>query len=295
MALDLASCSALGLLIERQRVAWPEHGPFLERSYGERGSALLETSETVARCICRLAESGVVDIDTLCADYRFLCEKIVLPEELFFRRHRRYRLSTFKEAFDECYSRHDFMTRYINGLLISIVHWRNHTAAVDHYLRVFLPNSIDGGRHIEVGPGHGLLLHLAATDPRCGAAIGWDISEASLSATARALKVLGGNSRVALALRDVFAPEAVEPADSIVLSEVLEHVEQAREGIFLKNALASLAPNGVMIVSTVRMWAMSVDVSYSTMSGGTELRCTTGKWHRSMPFSPISCTETAIS
>ena len=37
MALDLASCSALGLLIERQRVAWPEHGPFLERSYGERG------------------------------------------------------------------------------------------------------------------------------------------------------------------------------------------------------------------------------------------------------------------
>lgn len=43
-------------------------------------------------------------------------------------------------------------------------------------------------------------------------------------------------------------PRPAASFDAIYTLDVLEHVEQAREGIFLKNALVSLAPNGIMIV-----------------------------------------------
>ncbi len=76
---------------------------------------------------------------TACARInRWLCG-VFLDEELFFRRTGRYRLSTFAEAFDTVYANPGFMSRYMNGLLMTHVLWRNHTDMLRYFCDVFLP------------------------------------------------------------------------------------------------------------------------------------------------------------
>ena len=71
-------------------------------------------------------------------DYQFLCEEIYLPEELHFRRNGSYRLKSFEEALTTVYSNAPFMTRYMNGLLVSDVLWNNHCRGLQHFADVFL-------------------------------------------------------------------------------------------------------------------------------------------------------------
>jgi hypothetical protein len=89
-------------------------------------------------------------------DYRFLCEQIVYPEELYFRRHGEYRLKHFEDALRLVYANAPFMARYMDGLLVSDALWVNHASALDHLAHVYLPMVTKGGKHLEVGPGHGL-------------------------------------------------------------------------------------------------------------------------------------------
>jgi hypothetical protein len=55
-------------------------------------------SDELARIVLTLGEAVDGGVDGLVDDYRFLCETIVLPEELHFRRHGSYRLSKFADA-----------------------------------------------------------------------------------------------------------------------------------------------------------------------------------------------------
>ena len=109
-------------------------------------------------------------------------------EELFFRRHDRYRLESLGQAIEEVYSQPAVMTRYMNGLLMSQLWWANHTRALLSYEEDFLAGA--AGRCLEIGPGHGLLMHLAA---RSGFASveALDISAASLALTKAALGRMG--------------------------------------------------------------------------------------------------------
>src|SRR4029079_2199537 len=79
--------------------SWPEHSRYLEKSLSGRDPALLRHSERLSKMIVRLARAIDGGLPTLARDYRFLCEQIVLPEELHFRRHDRYRLDNFEDAY----------------------------------------------------------------------------------------------------------------------------------------------------------------------------------------------------
>jgi hypothetical protein len=83
------------------------------------------------------------------------------------------------------------MSRYMNGLLASQVWWQNHTEVLRFFRDTFIAGNPDAFTHLEVGPGHGLFLHLAALSPKCRVATGWDISEASLVGTRAAVETLG--------------------------------------------------------------------------------------------------------
>lgn len=229
---DLAGLAAC--LLE----TWPQHEGYLGKSFpAEEDRAF---GQELAAMIIRLAGDGLA---RLCADYRWTCERLV-EEEIHFRRCGTYRLSRFEDAAREVYDRPDFMAPYLNGLLLSQLLWAHHRGVMAHYRDRFLAEG--GGRHLEVGPGHGLLLHLAAGSGRFDSLTGWDVSPTSLRRTAEALDRLGSTG-VALGCQDLRSPPSGTRFDSIVVSEVLEHLEDPAAAL---RALAGLlAPGGRLFLN----------------------------------------------
>lgn len=120
------------------------------------------------------------------------------------------------------------MTRYMNGLLLSNIFWDNHARAFAHYSNRFLPMVRPGSDFLEIGPGHGMFLVFAARREEFRSVSGWDVSSASLAATRSALQTIGVERTVTLRSQNLFDddPAGDAPAfDGIVLSEILEHLE----------------------------------------------------------------------
>jgi 2-polyprenyl-3-methyl-5-hydroxy-6-metoxy-1,4-benzoquinol methylase len=246
--LDLSIYPSLRQLVETQLEVWPEHQSMLEKSIAVRAPAVLRSSDQAAALIIKIIHHHLGEIREVSEDYRFLCEEMILAEEWYFRRNGRYRLSTFVEAEREYYSNPAFMKKYMNGLLLSSVFWLNHANALEYYISIFLTGNCNNYRHLEIGPGHGLLLYFAAQDSRCAAAYGWDVSAGSIRATNRALEAMGASGKVQLVQQDVFeAFKGQHEFDSIVASEVLEHLERPLDA--LKSLYSCLAPGGRILVN----------------------------------------------
>lgn len=227
---------------------WPEHATYVAASFAGREPEAMGVSDQLSRCIFRLAEAHDGGIDALCDDYRFLCEDIVMPEEIHFRRHGSYRLSSFAEAERECYANAPFMARYMNGLLLSDVLWANHAAAFASFENDFLPRVREGADHLEVGPGHGLFLYFAARSPRIASVTGWDVSATSIAKTRDALRVLDSPREAELHLQNLFEAPATGPAfDSVVMSEILEHLEDPVAA--LEAVAQHIRPGGLLFVN----------------------------------------------
>lgn len=225
---------------------WPAHGKFLQQSFADRAPGVLTVTEIVADLAERLAESDGGSVASFADDYRYLCEKIVMPEELFFRREGRYRLSTFEEADREVYSNAPLMRRYMNGLIISDALWLNHVSAMADFALKYLPGPGGEGSHLEIGPGHGLLLQLAARFGRHRQLTAWDVSPTSVAMTGKVLELMGKREAVELAVRNIYDGEALKPHagqfDSIILSEVVEHLEDPGGALSAVHGLG--APGG---------------------------------------------------
>lgn len=246
--LDLSIYPSLQQLVETQLEVWPEHESMLIKSVTVRKPDVLRSSDQAAALIIKIIHHHLGEIREVCEDYRFLCEEMILAEEWYFRRHGHYRLSTFAEAESEYYSNPAFMKQYMNGLLLSSIFWLNHANALEYYISSFLNGNSDNYRHLEIGPGHGLLLYFAAQDSRCKSAFGWDVSAGSIRATNRALVAMGVSEKVQLIQQDVFeAFKGHHEFDSIVASEVLEHLEQPLDA--LKSLYSCLAPRGRILVN----------------------------------------------
>ena len=215
-----------------------------------RDGDLLRVSETLAQMVLRLAQSEPGGLNAWCDDYRFLCEEITLPEEVHFRRTGRYRLSSFAEAFAECYSNEPFMARYMNGLLMSNVFWVNHARSFTYFATKYLPSLAENSQHLEIGPGHGLYLHFAASHPSVRSITGWDVSPASIGKTRRALECLGARLTPKLVVQNLFDADTQqqdEHFDSVAMSEILEHLEDPLAA--LRSVSRAMKPGGKIFVN----------------------------------------------
>jgi 2-polyprenyl-3-methyl-5-hydroxy-6-metoxy-1,4-benzoquinol methylase len=215
---------------------WPEHKRYLDNSLRERDRNLLSFSEALSGMVGRLAATIDGGIRTLANDYRFLCEEISLPEELHFRRYDSYRLNSFEEALRTIYSNAPFMRRYMNGLLMSDVLWINHCRGLQHYAEVYLNSVKHDAQFLEIGPGHGLLLYLATQNENIGNIFAWDVSESSLEMSRLALNAMGATKNVHFEMRNILDNSTSETYnanrfDSIVCSEVLEHLEEPEKAV----------------------------------------------------------------
>ncbi len=246
---DGADTPHLDHLVARLIERWPDHGDYVAKSLAGRAPEVVSASDALARVILLLGERAAAGVEGLIDDYRFLCEKIVLPEELHFRRHGRYRLAKFEDAERECYANPLLMGRYMNGLLVSEAVWSNHAHVFAEYLNDYLPRLASGASHLEIGPGHGVFLYFAATKPGVGRVEGWDISPTSIAKTRDALQALGATGNVELRLTDLFAAGAAGGArfDSIVMSEILEHLEDPVAAV--RAACRHLKPGGLLWVN----------------------------------------------
>lgn len=235
-----ALCSLLKVLLD----VWPAHEKALNRGLYKSNPSELAHAEIVAALINQLVAGRQREV---CEDYFWTCERL-LEEELYFQRNDHYRNTTFADVEREVYANHKYMNRYVNGLLLSHLFWTNHRQVLKLFAEHFLANNQNGYRHLEVGPGHGLLLFLAASDPKCGLAEGWDVSSTSISHTRDCLERLDGSRNTRLEQHDILAPiKDVGPFDSVVISEVLEHLERPADA--LKNLRALMSPKGRLFVN----------------------------------------------
>lgn len=242
---ELARWPNLRRLSDAVLDAWPDHAGYLRKSFALRSDGMLATSEHVAGAIMTLAAGREAQV---AADYRWLCDRI-REEELEFARTGRYRYDSFEQTNAHVYSDDEFMERYMHGLLFSHVLWFMHASSL-HFFRQRLEARVPtGGRVLEVGSGHGLLLYLALTDFRLSAAHGWDLSEVSLAQTRHALSALGAEGdNLHFRIQDMHQVEpGMESYDLVILSHILEHLDDPVEALIKMRG--AVGKRGVLFVN----------------------------------------------
>ncbi len=231
-------------LVEAVVDVWPDHGTYLEKSFGARTASLLDTSDRMAAAVLELAAD---DVRGTAEDYRWLCDRI-REEELNFARTDAYRFSTFEETNAHVYSDDEFMKRYMNGLLFSHVLWFMHASSLHFFVQRLAARVKAGGKVLEVGSGHGLLLFLCLRDLKMREAVAWDLSPVSLEHTRAALARLGAEGRARFAVQDMHQAEATgEQFDLVILSHLLEHLDDPIPALATVRKL--LTKDGVLFVN----------------------------------------------
>ena len=199
-----------------------------------------------------------LDMTYLAACYLTIVED-TLEEQLYFSRHGRYRHASFADVADAVYFDRAYMDRYMYGLAISTFLWPNHVAMA-RFFRASLPPG-RRSRYLEVGPGHGFLLLAALDVGSFDECLAIDLSAASIEQTRSVISHFRPDAVLRLEERDFLEADDLEPGtfDTIVMGEVLEHVE--RPEAFLSR-IAELATDGAFIFITTCINAPAVDHIY---------------------------------
>ena len=174
----------------------------------------------------------------------------IFKEELInFIRTKNYRRSSFDEAYRDIYSNESYMKRYMEGLLISQVIWSNHSKSFLNFYK-FIKGQEKDFNYLEIGPGHGLYLALAAKSPKCISAETWDISKESIRQTKKSMQRLKVTKKVAFKICNILNNTKIIKKNIynlIVISEVLEHLEKPQ--IALQNIKKLITKDGILYIN----------------------------------------------
>jgi SAM-dependent methyltransferase len=145
-----------------------------------------------------------------------------MREQAYFRKHGRYRYSTFAEVAGSVYFDDGYMSRYMYGLAISSFLWPNHLDLL-RYFNGTLPTT-KPGRYLEVGPGHGYFLLTAMQRSAFTDFLGVDISQTSIDQTRAIIDHFAPAAAGRARLERMDFLESDLPAagfDAVVMGEVL--------------------------------------------------------------------------
>lgn len=169
-------------------------------------------------------------------------------EEMNFRQTGRYRCSSYAEAAAAVYNNRDYMQRYMIGLGLSSYWWINHIQMLRFFKKTLPLNR--KGIYREIGPGHGLYFMEAMKSSHFDHYEGIDISQTSVELTSRIISsaYFGCFDRAEIWQGDFLNEKFDQPADALVMGEVLEHVEEPER--FLTTAYAVSAPDAYIFLTT---------------------------------------------
>ena len=265
-------------IVAAQLLVWPQHEDYLRGHFEGLDETILIISEEVAELVLQLAGER---LEEFCEDYKWMCNNFII-EDVHFRKTGKYRWSNFSEAYSQIYSDHDYMSRYINGILFSQILWTNQIVSFAYYVNTFLPSLNEGDDLLEIGPGHGLLLYFAAKQKKLKSISAWDVSQSSISATDNALKSLCVNRQINLTLQNILDPLVQTTSyHAVVFSEVLEHLDYP--SVALKNVYEAMHPGGRLFLNVpinspapdhIYLWNTPEEVVELVKSCGFEVEST---------------------
>lgn len=244
MSVQIAQSKYLNIVLSAVLRQWPEHESYLGSGLKQYDAKELGVVEQLAEKILLLIGN---DLDRYAANYRWMCDQF-FREEVYFRRHRKYRLEKFADAQTMVYGNEEFMKQYMEGLMLSQVLWTNHARGAVYFIDDFLSSLTAPFDYLEIGPGHGLFAAYAANHPLCRGFAGWDVSLTSLKHTQESLKKMGIQRELTIECRDIVQVEDADgDRDVVVISEVLEHLEEPSRALAtVRNALR---PGGHVFVN----------------------------------------------
>src|SRR5262249_47078852 len=147
-------------------------------------------------------------------------------EQIYFKRHKKYRYSTFKEVADQVYYDDEYMKKYMYGLALTYFLWPNHVALQEFFVRSF-PRG-QRGNYLEIGLGHGYYLRRAAELRNSARTNGVHVSPASVELSKDIIQYHGVSTDADIQIQQADFPQYMPHRDAfsrIVMGEVLEHVE----------------------------------------------------------------------
>lgn len=190
------------------------------------------------------------DYDSISDGYLNFC-LYFMEERKYFVEHGTYRYSTYKEA-ESLYSDSAYMKNYMIGLSLAIYLWNIQRESMRFFVKKCKEDKHLGGKYLEVGPGHGEYLVTAMENMLFDEYLAVDISSTSAEMTRSFLRYVYQNDKktlekVAVLHKDFFSIEE-EKYDGIVISEVLEHVENPKDFLLQTKKLAK--PDAFIYLST---------------------------------------------
>lgn len=217
----------------------------------ESGSFSPTEREELGRYVDYAVSSGE-SLDDLAASYDQIV-KDTLKEQLFFRKHDRYRFDRFEDVASHVYFDDAYMSRYMHGLALTAFLWPNHAEIRRHFTKTLsaIPRE-NRGRYLEVGPGHGFYFS-AAIAAGFDHVEGIDLSPTSVALTKRIVKsgtfgMPDAASDWQVRQADFLGADVEGTFDMLVMGEVLEHVEEPRR--FLRRLRALASPGATVYVTT---------------------------------------------
>ena len=176
-----------------------------------------------------------------------------LEERKYFVEHDAYRHSSYKEI-AYLYEDSEYMKNYMIGLSIAVYLWKIQRDTIRFFEQKCRQSTCSGGRYLEVGPGHGEYLVTAMENTCFDQYLAVDISRTAAEMTDDFLTYVFRDNKdmldkVMIQNNAFFDMKDGEKFDAIVISEVLEHVENPKD--FLHQIKKLSHSNTFIYLSTV--------------------------------------------
>lgn len=243
---DLAPFPHLSAFLDRLGRAAPLQRRAIDARLHEYQASFFQDADRFFSEFSRLLDSTGTPLDHAVASYISICKE-TFGEQIKFARTGRYSAANIVEAHQSIQS-YEAMTRYMLGLAVTQFLWLQHYETLQ-FFRAFLTERPISGRYLEIGPGHGLYTLEALQSSQNASFDAVDISQASADIAKGVVSFLSPRGKdVTFYVQDIFTWAPSQRYDTLVMGEVLEHVEDPKS--LLVRAASFVKDDGHLFVTT---------------------------------------------
>lgn len=175
-----------------------------------------------------------------------------MEERKHFVKTGEYRYHSYAEI-AHIFRNEEYMKNYMTGLSISAYLWSIQRMNLSFFRKYCSEDLHNGGRYLEVGPGHGEYLITAVNNTDFDMYIACDISEPAVKLTRDYIDYYYSDNtnaldKIAIECKDFFEIDEDIKYDAIVISQVIEHTEDPRK--FLAKARSISNKDALIYIST---------------------------------------------